>query len=188
MHSLAYFIKNGLSQDQYQQQINDSKIHNARYLTPYSELLKAKKQCYPPDVIVEVGLVQVPIWSVLNHQLPRLIDAENLFDRMMEFDPDDTEYHFDYKLGADACTANPFYQTGDRIDQQNSIFTSTMCPIYLKAVSKSNPDNYTILYAEQMAVSETRIIPLRMALEKETEGQNLNLNLSMCMNTVLFSS
>ena len=173
---MAYFIKNGLSQDQYQQQINDSKIHNARYLTPYYQLLKAKKQCYPQDVVVEVGLVQVSIWSVLNHQLPRLIEAENLYDQMMEFlqKPGDYEFHFEYKGGADACTANPNYQTGDRgdVEQQNSIFTSWMCPLSLKAISKSNPNNYTPLYVEQMAVSETRIIPLRMAMEKETEGTN----------------
>ena len=172
-----------MSQDQYQAQINHSKRHNARYLVPYKEIQKTKKECYPSNVIVEPGLVQVPIWSILQHQLPRIIEAEDIMDwilRIYNEEPDDTDFQFHYKYGADACTSNSQYQTQDRVDQ-NAIFTSYMVPLFIKAVSKSDPNKYTILYAERMCVSETRVIPLRMCMEKETKRNSYQNSRHVCM-------
>ena len=146
----------------------------SRYLASYKDVQKAKKECYPPDedMIIQPGLFQVSIRAVNQFQIPGIIKAEGLYDWMLEIqnaNPDDTIFEFIYKYGGDGSIADAQYQTSDAVDNPTgTIFTSTWVPLYLKAVSKSNPKNYTILYAEQAAVSETRIIPLRMALEKET--------------------
>ena len=130
--------------------------------------------CYPPNLTIEPGLFQVSIRTVNEFQVKGIVECEGLYDWMLQIqsqNPDDIEWEFIYKYGADGSSsgADTQYQTEDAVDNPTgTIFTSTYVPLYLKAVSKSNPKNYTMVYAEQMAVSETRVIPLRMALEKET--------------------
>ena len=125
-------------------------------------------------MIFEPGLFQVSIRTINEFQIKGIIEWEGLFEWMEQIqsqNPEDIEWEFIYKYGADGSSsgADTQYQTEDAVDNPTgTIFTSTYVPLYLKAVSKSNPKNYTIVYAEQMAVSETRVIPLRMALEKET--------------------
>ena len=169
--SLAHMIRQGYSQEQYQNEINFSKQHNARYLASYKEVQQAKKKCYPENMTIEPGLFQVSIKDVTMHQLKGIIEWEGLHEWMLKIQNEnpDFEWEFIYKYGGDGSLSDFQYQTADAVDNPSgTIFTSTYVPLYLKAVSKSNPKNYIMVYAEQMAVSETRVIPLRMALEKET--------------------
>ena len=173
--ALAFLIELGLTQRQYQALRNKLNAKNALCIPAYRAVLAAKQACVPPGLVVHEGkgIVEIGIQPVLDHQMDRLLLDMSLKESIRSYKGNtDAKISFWNKYGPDSSTAHSQYMTKDALDHQ-SIFSTTLTPVCIQATSKSGAFKPLNLWLNESANSPFACSYLRIAMEKETEGNSL---------------
>ena len=171
--AIGDMIHLGLSHDNYQYLLNKLKSKNAACYPSLNKVKEAKERFIPIGIAVNPDNVVVPMQSILDSQLTGTIvhfqNGKLLADLdKVSKDPNVMEVAFWCKFGFDSQTQNRQFNTMDKFNH-NSIFSSYLAPValqvrYLDGRPKED------LWKNDMANSPFGVLYLRMALEKEDDG------------------
>ena len=79
VEALAYLLNNDLTKDQYYSLKQTCAESNANIWPNYNLVLEAKKACRPPDIKLEEKTAEVPLQSLLNHTVARILHKVSIF-------------------------------------------------------------------------------------------------------------
>lgn len=115
--ALALISSCGLSQDDYQTIRNVAKSHNANIFPSYHQVLQAKKECLPKNIIVGESYADQPLQDLLDHTASRFLNIDKIKDSIsgiIEPDPQTNELVIDLSLrckwGLDGSTGQAQYK------------------------------------------------------------------------------
>ena len=77
--ALAFLLSNDLTKDQYCSMKRACAESNANIWPNYNLVLKAKKACRPPDIKLEEKTAEVPLQSLLNHTVARILHKVSVY-------------------------------------------------------------------------------------------------------------
>ena len=169
--TIADMLELGLSHGKYQALLNKLKASNAVCYPSLQKVKDAKKRLFPEGLIVKPGECIMPMQSILDSQLYGLLGINHkvMSDlAKLAGDPNVKAVTFWFKDGADSSTANKQYQTKDKL-VHSSIFTTFIAPVSLQVTWKDGRKKKD-LWLNEMGNSAYGVSYLRMALEKEDEG------------------
>ena len=161
---------------------------------PYNLVLNEKKKCYPNNIFVDEYKASIPLQDLVDHTSIRLI--ENLKD-LVNFSSSNgpkKKLVMLYKYGFDGSGCHSIYnlksdEKEDGIHESN-MFTSFICPIYLKDL-----ENNKLIWYNPAPSSPIYCRPYRMThkmenqelIQKEHEEiltEIRNLEISLIFNTM----
>lgn len=145
--ALALYVDNKFTKEQYQSIQQTSKEHNANIYPSYVNLLKAKTECYPSDIVITEISGEISLQSLLDHTIKRLVisQLEVLKSRIEEFDP--SLVNIIFKWGCDGASSQSRYKQGfeDRENDDSNLFIISLVPLRISATSKRG-NNEIILW------------------------------------------
>ena len=165
--ALALKVQCGLSDLQYQQIRNASLKHHADFLPPLTSILNAKISCYPNSQEVKETSAKVPLQSMLDHTLSRIIETS--LDSLGEVHAQNVAGTLHVKAGMDGASSQSIYhQKYDDTDleeakqNEESLFQTAVLPLKL------------VLYGKDFWVNDTPSSshycrPLHLQYKKETK-------------------
>ena len=143
----------------------------------------------PSGMVLRQEMVQVPMQSVLDTQLTGAVvhgSGGNIYGDLADLskDPNLKAVTFWSKYGFDSATGFKQFHTKDKLDH-NSVFSSYLTTVALQATFKDGRPKKN-LWKNDMANSPYGVLYLRMALEKEDDGNSFAIYLSLHLLTEMF--
>ena len=174
--AIGDMIQLGLSHDNYQYLLNKLKSKNASCYPSLNTVKEAKQGFIPKGIVVNPDHVVIPMQSVLDTQLTGTIvhyqNGKLLGDLdKVSKDPNVMDVIFWSKFGFDSNTQNKQFNTMDKFNH-GSVFSSILCPVALQ-VRYTDGRPKEDLWINDMANSPYGVLYLRMALEKEDDGNSI---------------
>lgn len=167
--ALALYIDNKFTKEQYISIQQISKEHNANIYPTYENLLTAKKECYPNNILITDISAEINLQSLLNHTIHRLVTAqiEVLESRIEDYDP--TSISIIFKWGCDGASGHSCYkQAFEKSDCDDSfLFIISLVPLRMSATSTEN-NNQIVLWQNPIPSSTKYCRPIKIMFHKET--------------------
>ena len=162
--ALALKINCDLSDQQYQMIRNVSLQQNADIFPPLKKLLQEKKECYPESLEVSEVHSKVPLQSMLDHTLKRILSLAE--DDLSSMNGEIISGRLYVKLGMDRASSQSIYnQRFDDVQSQSScedsLFLTSMTPLKLVINEKE-------IWTNPKPSSPHFTRPLHMQYKKET--------------------
>ena len=187
--AIGDMIQLGLSHDNYQHLLNKLKSKNASCYPSLDKVKEAKKRYIPHGMVVNPDSVVIPMQSVLDSQLTGIVVHHQYgkilgdLDKVSK-DPNVNAVVFWCKFGFDSNTQNRQFNTMDKFNH-NSIFSSYLAPVALQ-VTYLDGRKKEDLWINDMANSALGVLYLRMALEKEDDGNSIFTYLTLYSTVITY--
>lgn len=167
--ALALYVDNKFTKEQYLSIQQTSKAHNANIYPTYGNLLTAKTECYPSDIVITEISGEICLQSLLDHTIKRLVIAqlEVLKSQVEKFHPNLINTIF--KWGCDGASSQSRYKQGfeDSENDDSNLFIISIVPLRMSATSKK--DNNEIVLWQNPTPSSTKYCrPIKIIFHKET--------------------
>lgn len=159
-NALSLIVKCDLSRTNYEVLRENGKKHNSNIYPPYTDVSRAKDECYPLGIIIDDSSACIPLDELLNHTLKRLLTV-------IEMPTSTTEIELHCKWGADGSSGYNEFQQKPSTDSSSSdanLFLITVVPIRLV-----DSKNGTIIWNNPRPSSTRFCRPLRFLYEKESK-------------------
>lgn len=163
--ALALFVDVGHTKYTWNLSKRAAKGQNADIYPCYDKLRCAKKKCYPSVITVTDHFAEVPLQSLVDHTIARIIEAHpESFQNHIE-NNNNTQLTATYKWGCDGSSGHSTYRQkfndfdGDMIDQY--LFSICMVPL----IVQKGP---TVLWKNNRPCSTRYCRPIKLLCEKES--------------------
>lgn len=135
--ALAYFVSNKFTVQQYKNTQQEAKERGCNLYLSYSQLLKAKQNCYPPveNITVTDISAEVNLQALLDHTATRIC-SNVLKEVFLRPDLLDLNYKLIYKWGCDGSSGHSLYKQtfADPESTDEYMFIMVLVPIRLVVV------------------------------------------------------
>ena len=133
----------------------------------YESVIKAKKRCYPDNIVITESSAEVPVQDLVDHTMKRLaLSPNDLFSRVE--DNNIENLWLISKWGCDGTSGQAEYkqlfQTGDVSDA--SIFISSLVPVQI--IFGDPRDTHKIIWQNQRPSSPRYCRPIKLEFVHET--------------------
>lgn len=179
--ALAFYLDGDLTKHTYKLMQAGAKSRNANIYPTYDALLSAKKQCYPNGISIEDYSAHIPLQSMVNHIVTRIVESSSLefqFDSTAEQDQKITAI---YKWGCDGSSGHSTYRQGF-LNENNNISDECLfavCIVPLRIVKGS-----CLLWKNPRPSSTRYCRPLKMVFQKES-AELVRLEVDRVNNEIL---
>lgn len=132
--ALAFYVDLKCTRQKYELLHTQAKTRNSDLYPPYYKIAEAKNECYPKGIeISEVG-VRIPLQSILNHTVKRLVET---FDASMFENVGRKGLEMLTKWGMDGASGQSSYKQIFKDDDGNcsdqSVFMISMMPLQIQS-------------------------------------------------------
>ena len=114
---LATVLEMRLSQRAYKKLRKRQKQRHAKIFVSWQDVLKVKRKSEPKDIDdkTKVGVVQVPMKSVVNHQITKIMEKPYVRERINDLNKSGRQFKLVFygKYGADGTNTDADYETAD---------------------------------------------------------------------------
>ena len=163
--ALSLYLDSDLSKSSYQLIRRNAREHNANIYPPYSELLEAKKECYPENITFSETGAEIVLQDLLNHTASRLIDLNK--DMINSLETSSIALNLISKWGYDGSSGQAEYKQRFYSDDgsDSNLFICSLVPIRLHDVNKI--DN--IIWQNKVPSSTRYCRPISFKFAKESQ-------------------
>ena len=165
--ALALLIDAKLTRAQYCMLRSGAKHRNANIYPSYDKIIEAKRRCYPSNPLVTEKSAEVPLQSLLDHTIQRLLQTNSCAEKISNL----SDTHLQnliavYKWGCDGSSGHSQYKQKSEEDfSDENIFVTSIVPVQLYAIL----DEQKVNIWENERPSSTRYCrPIRFRFLKET--------------------
>lgn len=163
--ALALYLDGDLTKHTYKLIQAGAKTRNANMYPTYDALLNAKKKCYPNDVSIKEYSAHIPLQSMVNHIVKRIVESSSHEFQFASSAEKDQKITAIYKWGCDGSSGHSMYRQGFANENNNisddCLFAVCIVPLQILKGSCTLWKNPT--------PSSTRYCrPLKMVFQKES--------------------